>query len=380
VARRLGHVDVERRLVGRFEGADELDRATLPSPLMSTSDDPPAVMETVRAFAPGRVNLIGDHTDYTGGWAMPMAVEWGTTVEVERRGTLVELVSSEKGRPARVPLDVADPSTVEPSWARYVAGVVAVVRPAVGAVGTVSTTLPVGAGLSSSAALEVAVALALGFDGPPIELALACQRAEHLASGVPSGLMDQLASVSGVAGHALLMDCRSFDLTPVPMPAGVDVVVVHSGQARALARSAYAERRAQCEAAALVIGPLRDASEDDVARLDDPLLLRRARHVVTENRRVLDFAAALRAGDLAGAGALMLASHASLAGDFDVSTPALDALVAELSSVTGVYGARLTGAGFGGCVVALADAASPVRGWRLHPSAGARRILTATSG
>ncbi len=329
-------------------------------------------MLTVRAFAPGRVNLIGDHTDYTGGWAMPMAVEWGTTVRVERRGSSVDLASSEKRRPARVPLDVPDPAAVQPAWARYVAGVVAVVRPAVGAVGTVSTTLPVGAGLSSSAALEVAVALALGFEGAPLDLALACQRAEHLASGVPSGLMDQLASVSGVDGHALLMDCLSFEVTPVPMPAGVDVVVVHSGQARALAGSAYGERRAQCEAAAEVIGPLREATVDDVARLDDPLLRRRARHVVTENRRVLDFADCLRNRDLAGAGALMVASHASLAGDFDVSTPALDALVAELSAVGGVYGARLTGAGFGGCVVALADGASPVRGWRLHPSAGAR--------
>jgi galactokinase len=337
-------------------------------------------MVKLRAFAPGRVNLIGDHTDYTGGWALPMAVERGTTVEVERRGAWVELASSEKGEPARVDLDVADPSSVEPSWARYVAGVVAVLRPPVGAVGTVSTTLPVGAGLSSSAALEVAVALALGFEGAPLELALVCQRAEHLASGVPSGLMDQLASVSGVDGHALLLDCASFQITPVPMPLGVDVVVVHSGQARTLAGSPYAERRAQCEAAAAIIGPLREASEGDVARLDDPLLRRRARHVVTENRRVLDFAAALGAGDLAGAGRLMAASHTSLAGDFDVSTPALDALVAELSAVGGVYGARLTGAGFGGCVVALADATSPVRGWRLHPSAGAWRIPTATGG
>jgi galactokinase len=336
-------------------------------------------MPALRAFAPGRVNLIGDHTDYTGGWALPMAVEWGTTVEVDRVGTRVELASSEEPAPALVHLDVADPRAVEPAWARYVAGVVAVVRPVVGAVGTVATTLPVGAGLSSSAALEVAVALALGFAGTPLELALACQRAEHLASGVPSGVMDQLASASGLAGHALLMDFSSLQVTPVPMPDGVDVVVVHSGQARALAGSAYAERRAQCEAAAAVIGPHREASVDDVRRLDEPVLRHRARHVVTENRRVLDFAASLAAGDLAEAGRLMVASHASLAADFDVSTPALDALVAELTAVPGVYGARLTGAGFGGCVVALADAASPVRGWRLHPSPGAG-VLPPTEG
>ena len=333
-------------------------------------------MPAMRAFAPGRVNLMGDHTDYTGGWALPMAIEWGTTVEVERGGTRVELTSSEEPAPAVVDLDVADPRAVEPPWARYVAGVVAVVKPERGAVGTVTTTLPVGAGLSSSAALEVAVALALGFDGTPHELALACQQAEHLAAGVPSGVMDQLASALGQEGHALLIDFTSLEVVPVPMPAGVDVVVVHSGQARALAGSAYAERRAQCEAAAEVTGPLREANEFHLARLEDPLLLRRARHVVTENRRVLEFADCLWMGDLAGAGRLMAASHASLATDFEVSTPALDALVAELSAVPGVYGARLTGAGFGGCVVALADAASPVRGWRLHPSAGASTAPT----
>ncbi|MDQ3896725.1 MAG: galactokinase [Actinomycetota bacterium] len=337
-------------------------------------------MATVRAFAPGRVNLIGDHTDYTGGLAMPMAVEWGTTVEVVRGGRRVELVSSEEPDPAVVDIDVADPRAVHPPWARYVAGVVAVVRPAEGATGTVSTTLPVGAGLSSSAALEVSVALALGFEGPPLDLALACQRAEHLASGVPSGVMDQLASVLGVPGHALLIDFSALEVVHVPVPPRVDVVVVHSGQARALAGSAYAERRAQCEAAAEIVGPLREATVDDLARIDDDLLRRRARHVVTENRRVLDFADRLRAGDLAEAGRLMAASHASLATDFDVSTPALDALVAELSAVPGVYGARLTGAGFGGCVVALADAASPVRGWRLHPSEGARVRRTGHSG
>jgi galactokinase len=336
-------------------------------------------MATVRAFAPGRVNLIGDHTDYTGGFALPMAIEWGTTVEVERTGASVELTSTEEAQPATVALDVADPRAVEPAWARYVAGVVAVLRPQVGAVGTVRTTLPVGAGLSSSAALEVSVALALGFEGSPLELALACQEAEHVASGVPSGVMDQLASTAGVQGSALVIDCSSLEVVPVALPAGVEVIVVHSGQARALVGSAYAERRAQCEAAAAVMGPLGEASEADVARLDDDVLRRRARHVVTENARVLAFADCLRSGDVAEAGRLMAASHASLATDFEVSTDALDALVAELSAVPGVYGARLTGAGFGGCVVALADAASPVRGWRLHPSAGAGRLANPPS-
>ena len=328
-------------------------------------------MVTVRAFAPGRVNLIGDHTDYTGGLVLPMAVEWGTTVEVERGGDRVELRSAVEHRPAVVDLDVADPAAVEPAWARYVAGVVGVLRPRVGASGTVRTSLPVGAGLSSSASLEVAVALALGFEGTALELALACQRAEHLASGVPCGVMDQLASAAGVEGAALLIDCTSLEVVPVPVPGGVEVVVVDSGESRALAGSAYGARRADCEAAARLLGPLREASLDDVAELGDEVLRRRARPVVSENARVAAFAELLRVGDAAAAGALMSASHASLRDDMEVSTPAVDRLVAELAATPGVHGARLTGAGFGGCVVALADAASPVLGWRLHPSGGA---------
>jgi galactokinase len=330
-------------------------------------------MASVRVHAPGRVNLIGDHTDYTGGVVLPMAIEWGTTVEVERGGSSVHLRSAVSSAPAVVALDVADPAVLHPAWARYVGGVVAVLRPASGATGTVETSLPLGAGLSSSASLEVAVALALGYEGTVLDLALACQRAEYLASGVPCGVMDQLASAGGVAGHALLIDCTSLELAPVPLPDGVDVVVVHSGVSRSLSGSPYADRRASCEAATRLIGPLREASLADVAGLDDEVLRRRARHVVSENQRVLRFAECLRSGDLVEAGALMAASHASLRDDMEVSTPALDRLVAELADTPGVYGARLTGAGFGGCVVALADPASPVRGWRLHPSAGATR-------
>ncbi len=325
----------------------------------------------IRAFAPGRVNLIGDHTDYTGGFVLPMAVELGTTVEVRPGGPRVELVSETETRPAVVDLPVRDPAAADPPWARYVAGVAAAIEPEVGAIGTVRTTLPVGAGLSSSAALEVAVALALGFDGGPVELAQACQRAENLASGVPSGVMDQLASAAGIPGHALLIDCSTLAITPVALPDGVDVVVVDSGQRRTLAGSAYAERRAQAEAAEKVVGPLRRASTEDLAAIEDGILRRRARHVVTENGRVLAFAGSLASGDLVEAGRLMAASHASLRDDFEVSTPALDRVVERLSSTPGVYGARLTGGGFGGCAVALADAGTVPEGWRLHPSAGA---------
>lgn len=323
------------------------------------------------ATAPGRVNLIGDHTDYTGGLVLPMAINLRTTVAGDPGGDEVRLVSEDFERPAIVPLDVADPRKCVPPWARYVAGVVAVTAPLVGFTGRVTSTLPVGAGLSSSAALEVALALALGFQGSPLELALACQRAEQLASGVPCGVMDQLASAAGVAGHALLIDCTALTVTPVPLPEGVEVVVVPSGQVRQLTESAYAERRDQCEAAIASIGPLSEATLDDVATLSDPVVRARARHVVTENARVRAMATALSAGDMKACGALMVASHESLRVDFEVSTPRLDALVTELVATPGVHGARLTGAGFGGCVVALTRPGALGTGWHVSAVNGA---------
>lgn len=333
----------------------------------------------VEAFAPGRVNLVGDHTDYAGGLALPMAVDLGTTVVGTALGERVRLRSDARTDDADVALDVGDPAAARPEWARYVAGVVVELRPAIGFDGRVTTTLPVGAGLSSSAALELAVALALGFQGPPLELARLGQRAEQRASGVPCGLMDQLTSACGVAGHALLVDFATEAFEAVPFPEDLEVLVVHSGQERALAGSAYAERRASCEAAAAEVGPLGSASEIDVSRLTDPLLRRRARHVVRECARVRAMAEALAVGDGAAAGRLMLESHASLRDDFEVSTPALDATVSRLTDLPGVLGARLTGAGFGGCVVALTEpgavpdpAQLTGRGWRVRPAAGAR--------
>jgi galactokinase len=335
------------------------------------------VSDTVRAFAPGRVNLIGDHTDYAGGLACPMAIDLGTTVTLRRGGPVVRLTSDVRPEPCEVPLDVADPAAVTPDWARYVAAVVAVLRPATGGVGAVSSTVPIGSGLSSSASLELAVALALGFAGPPMELARACQRAEHLATGTPTGLLDQMASAFGRDGHALVVDFTRFDVTPVPLPDGVEVVVVNSGE-RVLAGTAYADRRAECEAAAALVGPLADASLADVDAIGDPLLRRRARHVVTENARVRAFADALRSGDLRTAGCAMVESHASLAEDFAVTTPALDRLAERLRATPGVHGARMTGGGFGGCVVALAEPGAVRAGWRVRAVAGA--AVTAPGG
>ena len=311
---------------------------------------------TVRAWAPGRVNLVGDHTDYTGGLALPLAIGLGIEVRGDRGSDWIMLGSSAASGVAELPLTVPDPAAVSPSWARYVAGVVAELGPDDGLSGTVDSTLPIGRGLSSSAALEVAVALALGASvADPLALAQLCRRAEHRAVGVPSGIMDQLTILCAVPDAALRLDCRSLSVTPVALPSGVEVVVADSGQARSLAGSAYASRVAECGRVEAELGPLRDASPQDAETLGDPVLRRRARHVTTENARVDAVVSALAAGDLRHAGELMVASHASLRDDYEVSTPALDDLVQRLRGTPGVYGARLTGAGFGGCVVALCD-------------------------
>ncbi|MEO6987100.1 MAG: galactokinase family protein [Aquihabitans sp.] len=328
----------------------------------------------ITAFAPGRVNLIGEYTDIADGLVLPMAIHLGTTVTGQPGGDVVTLTSADETEPAVVPLDVTDPASCQPDWARYVAGVVAELRPTVGFTGTVTTTLPIGAGLSSSAALEVAVALALGFDGDTVELAQLTRRAEHAASGVPCGIMDQLASAAGVAGSALLIDCHELTVTPVPVAGDVEVRVIHSGQARQLAGSAYGERKAAVDAAAALLGPLRLIDDPaTIDQVDDLVVRRRARHVITENARVRRFADHLSAGKLGAAGAEMAASHASLRDDFEVSTTVLDELVDRLSTTPGVYGARLTGAGFGGCVVALTAPGALDEGWLVRPSRGAYR-------
>lgn len=325
--------------------------------------------DDVRFFrAPGRVNLMGDHTDYHDGLVLPAAIDMESSVDVQAIGGPRVVVRSD-GSPGLV--DVAadgsdEPREVEPVWGRLVAGVVTVLaemgRPPVGAVLSVASSVPTGAGLSSSAAVEVAIAQALchvgDFAVAPVELARACQRAEERGSGVPSGVMDQMTSVMGVAGHALLIDCRTLKVLPVEIPDHVAIVVAHSGTSRRLGETPYADRRAHGEGVARRLGlrSLRDASFDDVA--DDPI----ARHVVTENARVAAAAIALAAGDLDAVGAAMAESHASLRDDFRCSTQELDRLVSDLVGA-GAIGARLTGAGWGGCVVALAfrDAVERVR-------------------
>ncbi len=332
-------------------------------------------MPDVRAFAPGRVNLMGDHTDHTGGRVLPVAIDLGTTVEGTPSEDAVVLRSAWDGTEATVPLAGGGPPPTDPPWARYVAAVVAEVRPATGLEGHITTTLPVGAGLSSSAALEVAVALGLGFAGPAAELAALGRRAERAATGVPCGIMDQLASAAGVPGHALRIDCHAGTVDPTPVPEDLDVLVVHSGVHRTLADTPYAERVAALEAAEAELGPLRLAGPEDLAVLRDPVLHRRARHVVRENARVDALVAALAGADRVAIGDLLAESHASLRDDLEVSCRELDELVDALGRVPGVLGARCTGAGFGGCAVAVAEAGTPLpagwEAWRVQPSGGA---------
>jgi galactokinase len=242
--------------------------------------------------------------------------------------------------------------------------------------GHLTSTIPAGAGLSSSAALECAIGLALGFEGTPLELAQLARRAEHAATGVPTGIMDQLCIASGRDGHATLIDCSALTVEHVPVPDDVDVVVRFVAH-RTLVGSEYAARVAECARAEAEIGPLRLADPAAVEAIGDEVARRRARHVVTENRRVADFAAALGAHDFAEAGRVMLDSHASLRDDFATSTPTMDAAVADLADRPGVHGARITGGGFGGCIVALCEPGAledESRQWVVRASAGARVV------
>jgi galactokinase len=311
--------------------------------------------------APGRVNLVGDHTDYNDGFVLPMAIDRECIVAVEPSDA-VRVRSLEVGETVELPADgSADIASMTPSWGRYVAAVVRELaelgRPPVGMDAVLASDVPAGSGLSSSAALEVACSVALAgvaeWASTPVSLAAACQSAEELATGVPCGIMDQLISIAGREDCVQLIDCRSLELRAIPLPPMLSVVAVYSGQRRALAESAYAERRNACEALARTLGvrALRDAALEDVA--DQPF----GRHVVTENERVLEAARALENGDLARLGALLNESHASLRDDFRVSTHELDVLVEALVEA-GALGARLTGAGFGGSVVAVCDDAS----------------------
>lgn len=327
---------------------------------------------TTRVHAPGRVNLIGEHTDYTGGLAFPMAIDRGTTLTADPHPSRIQLTSADAdgALDLAVPVEV-EPDRVTPDWGTRVAAIARDLGTTSGLTGHLVSDIPAGAGLSSSAALMCALGLALDFDGTPLELAEAARRAEHAATGVPTGIMDQLCIASATDGHATLIDCHTNRVEHVRVPTDVDVVVRFIAH-RTLLGSAYADRVDECAHAEAEIGPLRTATIDDVAHITDPLVRRRARHVVNENQRVRDFAAALRGGDYVAAGRLMVESHESLRDDYETSTDQMDAAVDELNSTDGVFGARMTGGGFGGCLVVMCEPGAVTDGWLVKASAGAR--------
>ncbi len=327
----------------------------------------------MKTRAPGRVNLIGDHTDYTGGLVFPVAIDRFTTIEGDVTADTVTLSSTDVGGTVHFAIGAPFDPDMQPSWGRYVSAVASVVNPQNGINGRVSSDVPVGAGLSSSAALEVAVALALNDAISTTSLALLMQQAERIATGVPTGIMDQLCIVSAREGHGTLIDCGSLAVEHVAIPDDIEIVVRFVAH-RTLEGSEYADRVRDCAEAESIIGPLRTARPDDVSTIDDPVVAGRARHVISENLRVRDFAAALAGGDFTLAGDLMRASHESLSRDFGVSTPLMDSVVTDLCATPGVYGARMTGGGFGGCVVALCEPATAVEGWRVTPVGAARRL------
>ncbi len=330
---------------------------------------------TLVVRAPGRVNLIGEHTDYNDGFVLPIAIDRETYIAARRRADrLVRMVALDFGSEmSEMSLDAITRDDAH-RWSNYLRGVALMLerrgRRLPGAEMAIRGNVPIGAGLSSSAALQVCAATAFralgGFDLDGVTLARVCQKADNEFVGIQSGIMDQFISALARADHALLIDCRDLSYESVPLPRGATIVVCDTMKRRRLVDSEYNARRAECEQAARLLATqlgkpvraLRDVSPSELARCADalpPIVARRARHVVTENARVLDAAAAARRGDLAAFGALMDASHASLRDDYAVSCAELDAMVEIARQQSGCFGARLTGAGFGGCTVNLVE-------------------------
>ncbi len=314
--------------------------------------------------APGRVNLMGDHTDYNEGFVLPMAIDRALYLALRpRQDRMVRVIASDFQTETSFNLDQLHPGK---GWQEYLKGAAFVLQneglATLGWEGALASDVPIGAGLSSSAAIELAVLKAFsrlagwGWNGRV--MALLAQKIENSWLGLRTGIMDQMISANGAAGQAMLLDCRSLEYTLHPIPTSIAVVVMDTQTRRGLVHSAYNERRAQCDTAAQILGvpALRDASlsqlEGSQAKMD-AVLYRRARHVISENERTLLSAQALEENQPAQVGQWMNLSHTSLAEDYEVSSPALNQMVEIARAQTSCFGARMTGAGFGGCAVAL---------------------------
>ena len=331
--------------------------------LFNNSDPMP---NTATTFAPGRVEILGNHTDYNLGFVLSAAIHLGVTIESEQLSeAILEITSNTNGRTVRAELSELCPFS-DDTWANYPVGVIKVLSDAGFKLGgmklDISSDLPLGAGLSSSAALEVATALAgkalYGLDIERMQLARLCQRAENEFVGVRSGLLDQASSIFGQAHRLILLDFREITVDLVSLPANVSLLLLNSGVSHELTGGEYNERQAQCSEAAAYLGvpTLRDATTALVRNSDlDDVIRRRALHITEENDRVLQGRDALRAGDIRRFGKLMFASHESSRTNFENSTSHLDALVELAKRTPGVYGSRLTGGGFGGSTVSLID-------------------------
>lgn len=350
--------------------------------------------------APGRVNLIGEHTDYNDGFVLPMAIDRAVWLAVRpRTDGYVFLRSLEQAKPTDFALDTIRHSNA--GWSEYVKGMAAMLQQAgydlTGFEGVLSSDVPVGSGLSSSAALEMgtgcAFATVSGFAFDGVAMALLGQKTENEWVGANTGIMDQMISANGREGYALLIDCRDLSMAATPVPAATAVVIMDTMTRHSHTESGYNDRRASCERAAAFFGVshLRDVSIEQMQRSEselDDITFRRARHIVTENQRVLDAIEAMRTDDAVTLGKLMNASHASLRDDFEVTNAALDVMATLAQAQPGCFGARMTGGGFGGCAVALVavDSAETISATVAHQYEAATGlkpnifVTTATAG